>query len=109
MVSVKSFLEMLACKSLNKAFVLRPFLSAFCSPRNGGSFQSPSEVGGRGGWVGWEKEVGPLHCQSPAASVSISPRRGTSKAFTVDLITRQTHKIRCPGRSRRQEKQRFCC
>ena len=49
MVSVKSFLEMLACRSLNKAFVRIPFLSDFCSPPNGGSLQSPSEAGGAGG------------------------------------------------------------
>lgn len=52
MVSIKRFLEMLACKSLNKAFVQRPFLSAFCSPPNGGSFQNPFKVGGAGWWVG---------------------------------------------------------
>lgn len=48
MVSVKSFLEMLACKSLNKGFVQHPFLSAF-SPLNCDSFPSLSEVG----VVGW--------------------------------------------------------
>lgn len=56
MVSVKSFLEMLACKSLNKAFVQRPLLSAFGFPPTGGSLQSPSEVGGGGGRVGWGVE-----------------------------------------------------
>ena len=57
-VSVKSFLEMLACKSLKKAFVRHPLLSAFCSPPSGGSLQSPSEVGGGSGQVGWGVEEG---------------------------------------------------
>lgn len=58
MVSVKRFLEMLAHESLNKAFVQHPFHSVFCSPPDGGSFQSPSEGGGGVGWVGWGKEEG---------------------------------------------------
>lgn len=65
MVSVKSFLEMLACKSLNKAFVRRPLLSAYGSPPTGGSLQSPSEVGGGGGRVGWGVEQG-THCLANA-------------------------------------------
>lgn len=71
MVSVKSFLEMLACRSLNKAFVRCPFLSALCSPPRGGSFQSPCGVRGAGGWggVGSGEEKGICHAANPLEPV----------------------------------------